>query len=113
MQSMPGARRCGKPSVSTATLSPSYWQNTGSMVSHRHVSRPVRGHEHPGVWFRAVRKQQVFEIQRYLAEQMYCMPYGAGMRTAALSPSVRDFFPRSDFGVGAEVARRLWTDRRT
>jgi len=60
---------------------------------------------------RAVRKQQVFEIQRYLAEQMYCVPYGAGMRTAGLSPSVRDFFPRSDFGVGAEVVPKVWMDR--
>jgi ABC-type transport system substrate-binding protein len=60
---------------------------------------------------RAVRKQQVFEIQRYLAEQMYCVPYGAGMRTAGLSPSVRDFFPRSDFGVGAEVVPKVWIDR--
>jgi ABC-type transport system substrate-binding protein len=60
---------------------------------------------------RAERKRQIVNIQRYLAGQMYYPPHAAGMRTAGLSPYVRDFFPRSDYGFGAEVAPKLWLDR--
>ncbi|MFN8524474.1 MAG: ABC transporter substrate-binding protein [Chloroflexota bacterium] len=60
---------------------------------------------------RADRKKQIFEIQRYLAEQMYYPPNAASMRTAGLSPAVRDCFPRSDYGLGAEVVPKLWLDR--
>jgi peptide/nickel transport system substrate-binding protein len=56
------------------------------------------------------RKQQVFEVQRYLAEQAYYVPHVAGMVTAGLSPRVRNFFPISDFGFGAEIAPKLWLD---
>jgi len=38
---------------------------------------------------------------------MYYVPYGIGMRTAALSPTVRDFYPGSDFDLGAEVVPKL------
>jgi hypothetical protein len=41
---------------------------------------------------------------------MYYVPYVAGVMTAALSPRVRNFFPNSDFGFGAEVAPKLWLD---
>jgi len=57
------------------------------------------------------RKKQIFEIQRYLGEQMYYPPNAASMRSAGLSPNVRDFFPRSDYGLGAEVIPKLWLDR--
>ena len=60
---------------------------------------------------RVERKRRIFDIQRYLAEQMYYPPVAASMRTAALSPQVRDFFPRSDYGFGAEIAPKLWLDR--
>lgn len=60
---------------------------------------------------RAERKKQIFDIQRYLAEQMYYPPHAAPMRTAALQPNVRDFFPRSDFGLGAEVVPKVWLDQ--
>jgi ABC-type transport system substrate-binding protein len=60
---------------------------------------------------RAERKKQIFEIQRYLAEQMYYPAGTASMRTAGLQPNVRDFFPRSDYGLGAEVAPKLWLDK--
>ena len=60
---------------------------------------------------RAGRKQQIFDIQRYLAEQMYYPMHAAPMRTAALQPNVRDFYPRSDFGLGAEVVPKLWMDQ--
>ena len=56
------------------------------------------------------RKQQIFDIQRYLADQMYYPPHSAPMYTAALLPNVRDFFPRSDFGLGAEVIPKVWLD---
>jgi ABC-type transport system substrate-binding protein len=60
---------------------------------------------------RADRKKQLFDIQRYLAEQMYYPPHAASMRTAALQPNVRDFFPRSDFGLGGEVVPKVWMDQ--
>jgi ABC-type transport system substrate-binding protein len=60
---------------------------------------------------RTQRKQQIFEIQRYLAEQMYYPPGTASMRVAGLGPNVRDFYPRSDYGLGAEVVPKLWLDR--
>jgi peptide/nickel transport system substrate-binding protein len=60
---------------------------------------------------KAERKRQIFDIQRYLAEQMYYPPNAASIRTAGLSPQVRDFFPRSDFGLGAEVLPKVWLDR--
>jgi peptide/nickel transport system substrate-binding protein len=60
---------------------------------------------------RAERRKQIFDIQRYLAEQMYYPPHATSMRTAALQPNVRDFFPRSDFGLGAEVVPKVWVDQ--
>jgi peptide/nickel transport system substrate-binding protein len=60
---------------------------------------------------RATRKKQIFDIQRYLAEQMYYPAGAASMRTAGLAPNVRDFFPRSDYGLGAEVVPKLWLDK--
>jgi peptide/nickel transport system substrate-binding protein len=57
---------------------------------------------------RAQRKALMFDIQRYLAEQMYYPPHAASVRTAALHPQVRDFFPRSDYGLGAEIIPKLW-----
>jgi ABC-type transport system substrate-binding protein len=60
---------------------------------------------------RAERKKQIFDIQRYLADQMYYPPHAASMRSAGLQPNVRDFFPRSDYGLGAEVIPKVWLDR--
>jgi ABC-type transport system substrate-binding protein len=60
---------------------------------------------------RAVRKAQIFEIQRYLAEQMYYPPGTAGTTTVGLAPYVRDFYPISDFGRGAEVYPKVWLDK--
>jgi ABC-type transport system substrate-binding protein len=57
------------------------------------------------------RRQQIFDIQRYLADRMYYPPHAAPMYTAALLPNVRDFFPRSDFGLGAEVIPKVWLDQ--
>jgi peptide/nickel transport system substrate-binding protein len=60
---------------------------------------------------RASRKKQIFDIQRYLAEQMYYPAGSTGILTAGLSPAVRDFYPVSDYGRGAEVYPKLWLDR--
>jgi ABC-type transport system substrate-binding protein len=60
---------------------------------------------------RAERKKQIMAIQRYLAEQMYYPPNATGILTAGLSPAVRDFYPVSDYGRGAEVYPKLWLDR--
>jgi peptide/nickel transport system substrate-binding protein len=57
------------------------------------------------------RKQQIFEIQRYLGEQMYYPPNAASMRSAGLQPNIRDFHPRSDYGLGAEIIPKLWIDK--
>jgi ABC-type transport system substrate-binding protein len=60
---------------------------------------------------RAERKKQIYDIQRYLAEQMYYPPGATGMRVAALQPNVKDFYPLSDYGHGAEVVPKLWLDK--
>jgi len=60
---------------------------------------------------RADRKKQIFEIQRYLAEQMYYPPNAASMRSAGLTPNIRDVYPRSDYGIGAEIVPKLWIDK--
>jgi peptide/nickel transport system substrate-binding protein len=60
---------------------------------------------------RAARKNQIFEIQRYLAERMYYPPSSTGVVTVGLAPYVRDFYPISDYGRGAEVYPKLWLDR--
>ena len=60
---------------------------------------------------KADRKKQIHEIQRYLGEQMYYPPNAASMRSAGLAPHVRDFYPRSDYGLGAEIIPKLWLDK--
>lgn len=60
---------------------------------------------------RAERKKQIFEIQRYLAEQSYYPPVTAGIESYGVQPYVRDFFPLSDYGIGAEVIPKLWLDK--
>jgi peptide/nickel transport system substrate-binding protein len=60
---------------------------------------------------KADRKKQIYDIQRYLAEQMYYPPSTAGMVSFGLAPWVRDFFPISDYGRGAEVIPKLWLDK--
>jgi ABC-type transport system substrate-binding protein len=60
---------------------------------------------------RAARKSQVYDIQRYLAEQMYYPPVATSTATVGLAPYVREFYPISDFGRGAEVYPKLWLDK--
>ena len=60
---------------------------------------------------KADRKRQIYDIQRYLAEQMYYVPTVAGFRSMAYQPYVRDAYPRSDFGLGSEVIPKIWLDK--
>jgi peptide/nickel transport system substrate-binding protein len=60
---------------------------------------------------KAERKKQIFEIQRYLGEMMYYPPNAASYRTAGIAANIRDFYPRSDYGLGAEVIPKLWIDK--
>ncbi len=54
------------------------------------------------------RKQQIFDIQRYLADQMYYVPGIVNYRTAGYTPQMHDMYPRSDYGFGAEIAPKVW-----
>jgi peptide/nickel transport system substrate-binding protein len=60
---------------------------------------------------RAQRKAQIFDIQRYLGEQMYYPPGIASYQTHGTTPWVRDFFARGDYGLGAEIVPKLWLDK--
>jgi len=60
---------------------------------------------------KAERKRQIFEIQRYLGEQLYYVPNAASMRTAGVAANVRDVYPRSDYGIGAEIVPKVWIDK--
>jgi len=59
---------------------------------------------------RADRKKQIYDIQRYLADQMYYRRRNERAR-GRFAPYVKDFFPRSDFGFGAELVPKLWIDK--
>lgn len=56
----------------------------------------------------AERKKQIFDIQRYLGEQMYYPPGVANYRNAGFTAQVHDLYPRSDYGFGAEVVPKVW-----
>ena len=60
---------------------------------------------------RAQRKQQIFDIQRYLGDQMYYVPSVINYRTcAATQPQIHDMFPvrlRPRGGDRAEAVDRL------
>ena len=60
---------------------------------------------------KADRKKQITAIQQYLGEQLYYPPNAASMRTAGVAPNIRDFYPRSDYGIGAEIVPKLWIDK--
>ncbi|MBV9580860.1 MAG: hypothetical protein JO057_19940, partial [Chloroflexi bacterium] len=54
------------------------------------------------------RKQQIYDIQRYLVDQMYYVPGVVNYRTAGYTPRMHDMYPRSDYGFGAEIAPKVW-----
>jgi len=57
------------------------------------------------------RKKQIFDIQRYLGEMMYYPPNASYYRTAGVAANIRDVYPRSDYGIGAEIVPKLWIDK--
>jgi ABC-type transport system substrate-binding protein len=57
---------------------------------------------------RTQRKQQIMDIQRYLAPLMYYVPGVINYRTAGYTPQIHDMYPRSDYGFGAEIVPKLW-----
>ena len=60
---------------------------------------------------KADRKKQIVAIQQYLGEQMYYVPNAASMRSAGVAANIRDVYPRSDYGIGAEIVPKLWIDK--
>lgn len=60
---------------------------------------------------KADRKKQIYDIQRYLGEQMYYPMHSVSMRTAGYAANLRDVYPRSDYGIGAEIVPKLWIDK--
>jgi peptide/nickel transport system substrate-binding protein len=60
---------------------------------------------------KADRKKQIYDIQRYLAEQMYVVPVASGYRAMGYQSYIRDAYPRSDYGLGSEVIPKLWIDK--
>jgi len=60
---------------------------------------------------KAKRKAMLYDIQRYLAEQMYYPPGTAGVVTTAVQPWVKNFFYISDYGQFSEVLPKVWVDK--
>ncbi|MBI5880180.1 MAG: ABC transporter substrate-binding protein [Chloroflexi bacterium] len=56
------------------------------------------------------RKNQLYEIQRYLAEQQYYVIGTVGMQMQSLQPWVKNFYYETDYGRGAEYVIKVWLD---
>jgi ABC-type transport system substrate-binding protein len=56
------------------------------------------------------RKQLIFDIQRYVAEQQYYVYTNAVMVTGSWQPYVKNYAPNMTFDYGSRVAA-LWLDR--
>jgi peptide/nickel transport system substrate-binding protein len=56
------------------------------------------------------RKQIIFEIQRYVAEQQYYVYTNSGMNTGSWQPYVKNFSPNHSFDYGNRAAA-LWLER--
>ena len=61
---------------------------------------------------KAQRKQQIDDIQRYLAEKEYYAVGPIGQTTVAAQPWVKDLFFESDYGRGAEYVVKIWLDNK-
>jgi hypothetical protein len=57
-----------------------------------------------------VRKQLIFNIQRYAAEQQYYVYLLSPMLTGSWQPYVKNYAPNSSFDYGSRIAA-LWPDR--
>jgi ABC-type transport system substrate-binding protein len=56
------------------------------------------------------RKQLIFDIQRYAAEQQYYVYLGSQMLTGSWQSYVKNYAPNPTFDYGSRVAA-LWLDR--
>jgi ABC-type transport system substrate-binding protein len=56
------------------------------------------------------RKQRIFDIQRFAAEQQYYVYTSSSMITASWQPYVKNFGPNHSFDYGSRVAA-LWLER--
>jgi len=56
------------------------------------------------------RKQLIFEIQRYAAEQQYYVYLNSGLVTASWQPYVKNFAPNHSFDYGNRAAA-LWLEK--
>ncbi len=60
---------------------------------------------------KAKRKALIYDIQRYLAEQMYYPPGTAGVVTAAVQPWIKNYYYISDYGQFSEVMSKVWVNK--
>ncbi len=58
----------------------------------------------------AERRQIIFDIQRYVAEQQYYVYLNSGMLTGSWQPYVKNYAPNHSFDFGNRAAA-LWLDR--
>lgn len=56
------------------------------------------------------RKQQIFEIQRYLGEKQYMVMGATGNTYIGILPRVKNFYYESDYGRGGEWLPKVWLD---
>ena len=56
------------------------------------------------------RKQLIFDIQRYAAEQQYYVYLNSNMITGTWQPYVKNYAPNPSFDYGSRAAA-LWLDR--
>ena len=60
---------------------------------------------------KARRKALIYDIQKYLLEQMYYPPGTAGVVSTAVQPWVKNFYYISDYGQFSEVMPKVWIDK--
>lgn len=60
---------------------------------------------------KAKRKALIYDVQKYLAEQMYYPPATAGVVTAAVQPWIKNYNYISDYGQFSEVLPKVWVDK--
>ena len=63
-----------------------------------------------GTLDKADRKNQIDEIQRYLADKLYYVPGTVIVQTIAAQSYVKGYFPQSDYGYGGEWVPKAWLD---
>jgi ABC-type transport system substrate-binding protein len=59
---------------------------------------------------REARRQIIYDIQRYAAEQQYYVYLNSGVITASWQPYVKNYAPNHSFDYGGRAAA-LWLER--